>query len=265
MKRWELIGLVVLFSQWGWAFDTDCWLRTHYLTIDVLGAYEQLQSPTISRSSGVSTGLQVGYGFKYKHLLLQVGTQMTYHALSTLEPDYTIEKPSTDSQNDAFMKQQTYTNVQKQYSLVDIVFPVGIGGQWHHFFTMVKPQLGYRIYGQGLLSSQVSTTGLYDPFLEPFHDMPNHGFETLPVEGEKHTVPNAMFAGIGAQIGYCFCEDYKPFRIRKPQCDIHLSAFANYQFWSNNTTFASKSWMVGINLAFWITFPKHLPCRCIEN
>ena len=153
----------------------------HYVTIGVEGGALHVNK----QYWGAEASFGGGYALERNHFMLALSLQAGYQYASARQTDYATHEPAIDDENKPYILNSIYTNGKAQYHMVNIALPILFGGASEHFYGLVGPVIGMQVYGKESNQYSLTTTGDYDPMIETFHDMPNHGFYTRDTHSQK--------------------------------------------------------------------------------
>jgi len=230
----------------------------HFITLGAQGAGVHVDK----QHWGGEAAVDVGYGLQRNHFLFSLAMQAGYQNVSQSMADYSTHEPAIDDQQQPYILNSIYTNQQSRFQMIHVAMPVLLGGTYRHFYGLLGPVVGMRIYGHEQRQSTLTTTGDYDPMLETFHDMPNHGFYTRDISSQagldKAYLVNAMVE-IGARLPIRSSSAYS-----RVQHYVHVAAYANYPL-LQTFPMGRESFSAGVKCAIWWNIPTSSPCRCVRE
>lgn len=231
----------------------------HYVTMGVSGGALHVDK----QHWGGEAAIEGGYALEYNRFLLALSLQACYQYASAKRADYATHEPAIDDQSQPYILNSMFTNGQAKYHLVNIALPVLLGGASEHFYGMIGPVIGMQVYGKELNQYSLTTTGTYDPMIDTFRDMPNHGFYTRDTHSQKQ-LNNAYSVKAMVELGARIpLRPVSPSR-RRAQNELHIGAYATYPI-IRATPLTKESFSVGIKCSIWWNFPTSTPCRCVNN
>lgn len=231
----------------------------HYVTAGVSGGVLHVDK----QHWGGEAAIEGGYALERNHFLLALSLQAGYQYATAKRADYTTHEPAIDDQYQPYILNSIYTNGQAKYHLVHIALPVLLGGASRRFYGLIGPVIGMQVYGKERTQYSLTTTGTYDPMIDTFHDMPNHGFYTRDTQSHKQlssTYSVKAMVELGARIP--LGSSYKQ-RFQRTQNELHIGAYATYPL-IRTTPMSNESFSIGIKCSMWWNIPSSVPCRCVR-
>jgi len=181
----------------------------HSLNIWGLGGYSKLfikNSEVVSNLGGFGGILGVGYGYKYKHFILEIGLEFDYKSslskyndskmqvgkfidentgeeiplgtkiTSTMRP--IVQDGFTHTDGGKFVMQYNFTGLQDLYRVCYINVPLRLGGTFNGFYFLVGPKFGLNVLSYAETSGNHSSVGYFPQDIGYLSDMPHHLFVT---------------------------------------------------------------------------------------
>lgn len=198
---------------------------------------------------GVTAAVRPGYELKQNHFLLHLTIGAGYTYCRTPMPDYDESVPATDTEQYQLLEHSYYTHRMDTRQWMEIQASFMLGGEWERFYFLAGVIPAYSLNGRNTIDATVRVEGDYGMFIDPYTDMPNHGFTTRPYHQETALRP---FGTINAalEIGVPLGEH------------LRLGLYGHYPALSQATP---PTWSAGIKLTAVVSWKhkKHYPCRCI--
>jgi len=231
----------------------------HYATLGVQAGALHVEGTQL----GGEAALEGGYAMQCSHFLATLAVQAGYQYTSCAMPDYTTHQPSIDDQNIPYILNSIYTNQQARFHTISVAMPVMIGGTIHRFYGLVGPVVGAQVYGIQKSQSTLTTTGDYDPMLDTFHDMPNHGFYTREADSQQ-TMNTAITLKAKVELGaHMPLRATSSERRKRIQNYLHVAVYATYPV-IRPMPFTAETFSVGIKCSIWWNLPTTQPCHCVR-
>lgn len=230
----------------------------HYVTIGVEGGALHVNK----QYWGAEASFGGGYALERNHFMLALSLQAGYQHASARQTDYATHEPAIDDENKPYILNSIYTNGKAQYHMVNIALPILFGGASEHFYGLVGPVIGMQVYGKESNQYSLTTTGDYDPMIETFHDMPNHGFYTRDTRSQKQ-LGNSYMVKSMLELGSRIPLRPAPSR-KRAKDELHIGVYATYPL-IYSAPLTKESFSVGIKCSIWWNIPSSLPCRCVNN
>ena len=185
----------------------------------------------VRSSAGWGAALGVGYELHYKKFMMQVGAEFSYQTPALFMTSLEHIQALTDTEGEAYTGCFEFTDNRDRYRAGYVNVPLLFGFTAGRFYLLAGAKLGLNVMAGSQVSSTVKSTGIYDRFIDPFEDMPNHYFQTSTV---SHDFPVtlglncAASAEIGFYIGNKQAEKQSSSRWR-------LDAFCDYGLLNANS------------------------------
>ena len=214
----------------------------HFVGFDVFGAYTTLlhTSPTHNFAQGDYIGLGVAYEYnRYNNILIQTGFNYSQNfKLVNVANDSIIKEGIIDTQQDEYRHKYVFKD-RKDASIahnIEIPLLVGqkifVGQKRASFYYLAGVKFNVLLKSYSIITCDVTTTGLYDRYIDEFHDMYNHALFNKSINVINNGID--FKSGISAYIesGYTrssFSKIYTGFGHRQgKEYVFRIAAFAEY-------------------------------------
>lgn len=228
---------------------------SHYMTFagmtGVAVDHNYLSDEAVFPVIGTHDGLAVGYALQYNHFLFATGIESSFRYLLGKAPDYRVEKPAVDSQNDDFILRLDYTRVRHFKRGVQVALPVRLGGQWERFYCLGGLNLSARLADVYKQISDVTATADYGYFCIPFSNMPNHGLTTTHLNNTWQPIRSCFSLEAALEIGCIVAQNWR------------LALYADVCLWKSVPFRIVDSYNGGLKISYWFNFPHRYPCHCL--
>ena len=174
-------------------------------------------------------GNGIGFGYNaifWNHFMFSTGVEYLFLTSSTKPTHLIIHKDLIDTENDEYVMEYNIRRLVQVDKTHNVFLPVYIGFITHrsktNFYFQAGGKIGYMFASNS--NSKIfsyTTTGIYDRFIDPFKDMPNHYFTTEKYSRKNELNFNKLQAMLSFETGLDF-----PSSVAKHA--LRLSLFANY-------------------------------------
>ncbi len=170
----------------------------HFVGFDIFAAYTSLL-PLPSIAHNFAQGGYNGFGFVYEYnrhnILIQTGFNYSLnHKCVNVENDSIIKEGIIDTQQDAYRHKYVFENRRDYTGANYIEIPILVGQKHSNFYYLSGLRLSMLLKSYSFIRTEVTTTGLYDRYIDEFHDMYNHALlRNEPV--------NVINSGIDCRLG----------------------------------------------------------------
>lgn len=198
LKYFAIIIFTILCSLEIFAKNRAEYYNKHFLGFDYFGAYSSLlhTSPAYDIAQGGYGGLGFVYEYDRHNLLMQTGINFSFNLKSvSVRNDSIIKESIIDTQQDAYRHKYVFNNRKDNSIANNIEIPLLIGYKYLNFYFLCGPKLSVLLESHSFIECDVTTTALYDRYIDEFHDMFNHAlFRDKPI--------NVINDGIDFQLGF---------------------------------------------------------------
>lgn len=182
-------------------------------------------------ASGLNLNLGADYRVFYNDFIFSVGVEGLYelHANHIKALDFSL--PMQDTEGELFDMHVQVDKARDLTHMINLNFPILLGGEWKRFYFMVGPKFSINLYGATSSNARFQTYGEYERPYDPFHDMPNHQFESnqhmssgvMPLKWNFQILAHAE---IGARIGKA--SFFQVFRRHPDLTRMYLAAYVDF-------------------------------------
>jgi len=162
---------------------------------------------SFKNTGNVGTGIGLGYNITaWKHFIFSIGVE--YLSLnSSIRPlDLIWYKDLIDTEGDEYIMEYSLKKFVQLDKTHNVFLPIFFGFKTDflkvNFFMQAGGKIGYMFMGN--YTSKVNsfrTIGIYDPYIDPFEDMPNHYFDTKKYEKTGALILNRLQATASLELG----------------------------------------------------------------
>jgi hypothetical protein len=224
---------LLLFSLLGFLLPVYnlCYAQNdkHFLTVWADVGYSSFFTKWDEFKNAGYVGSGVGLGYSAiirEHFILSTGVEYISLNSSTQPKDFVFYRDLIDSENDEYVMKYTLQRFVQLDRTHNIFVPVYFGFKTDlrkiNFFMQAGGKVGYMFASK--CSSKISsytTIGIYDRFIDPFKEMPNHYFTTKKYNSTEELNFNKLQAVVSIELGLDF-----PSFISKN--GMRISIFADY-------------------------------------
>lgn len=210
-------------------------------------------------SNGVATNVGLGYRLSYRHFLFDVGVGGQYMYTDDKLDDITVTLPGTDEEGVDYMGCHTWNHRIDRVQCAQISVPVVVGGEWNKFNFLLGAKMTVPVWTHSQVGGLYSLEGVYTRYIEPFENMPRHGY----VQDQAYKDPvrqgdKSFDLRVVANVNYRVAK-WQYYR-RSNVC--YVGIFAEYSVWhqQNRTPF-----VVGAKVTFLGWLKEKDPCHCIPD
>ena len=216
--------------------------------------------------NGFAPAAGVGYRLVYNHFLLDVGLGVEYRQ-AWLRPTALTQvyEQATDEQGYAYTGHHSWTERRSVMKHVGLNLPVMLGGEWDKFYFLAGVKLNADIWGRSSEQGYYSLEATYDRYMDPFTDMPNHGYVTNePYTCDQVVLPMAVQLRACVEAGYCvYGADSGRYR-RQKSTKVYVSVFGEYSVIGTPDTYMPL--LVGARVTALIPLPQKTKCTtCVKD
>ncbi|GHV44065.1 hypothetical protein FACS1894180_4880 [Bacteroidia bacterium] len=160
------------FSLWGEAGYSR--LNNNIIKHDTL--------PKVYDIHGFGAGLGLGYELHYRKFIATIGLEGNYWSMSTVVDNFQLRTAMIDTEGDPYEAVFDLRNNTDRYQMAYVNIPLMFG--WHfakQWYFLVGAKYGLNLWGQsntGDKQTTVTSSGVYEKFIDPFENMQNHEFWT---------------------------------------------------------------------------------------
>lgn len=211
-------------------------------------------------SKGVKTGLTLGYRLKYQHFIFDVGVGANYGYKVNDVADRFDAYERKDSDGDTFLGEDAWRERGFYYNNIALTVPLLFGGEWNRFYFLLGAKLDFNLQTNVKEKGLYTLIGWYDYYLDPFENMPNHGFVTdEPYQTPTLKMPNTYQVAACLEFGYRLTGSQTVYAVmtRQPAVDVYLGAFVEYGV-LHNTVFTPLT--VGVKATMTVEVKPKLGC-----
>ena len=175
--------------------------QKHLVGFNFAAAYNSMLHMPIKYN--LSQGGYGEFGLVYEYnryrLLVQTGINFSFNSRSVgVANDSIIRDVIIDTQNDAYRHKYVFENRVDKTGARFIELPFLIGEKYGSFYYLGGLKLNILLHSYSYIESEVTTTGLYDRYIDEFHDMYNHALFR-----DRHI--NVVNDGIDFKLGASAC------------------------------------------------------------
>ena len=223
------------------------------------------QTELLKASNGVGTGVEFGYRYAYRHLLVDIGLGCDFRHRVNQPGDITnIEQPDTDEEGYDYMGLHTWSGRKCTWQNVGLNIPLMVGGEWNKVYFLVGAKLNVNVWGRTVEKGKYSLMADYDRYMDPFSGMSNHGFVTdEPYACAPMTQSTSFDIRACAELGYCLYGTEQYTRSRSASARYYLGAYAEYGIAPTSTIYNSLS--VGAKLTILLPLRAKEACMCLRE
>ena len=216
--------------------------------------------------NGFAPAAGVGYRLVYNHFLLDVGLGAEYRQ-AWLRPTALTQvyEQATDEQGYAYTGHHSWTARRSVMKHVGLNLPVMLGGEWEKFYFLAGVKLNADIWGRSSEQGYYSLEATYDRYMDPFTDMPNHGYVTNePYTCDQVVLPMAVQLRACVEAGYCvYGADSGRYR-RQKSTKVYVSVFGEYSVIGTPDTYMPL--LIGARVTALIPLPQKTKCTtCVKD
>ena len=174
----------------------------HFGYISGSVGYSMLQTrmSNVMPVGGVGGAIGVGYEFRNSGLWANIGLQLSFHRSQLLVDKYMQEFPGLDTQGKEVTLQYHVTQTDHiEWNYLDVPLMVGYYIRGFHVGGGLK--ISYALNPRTRTEGVYALTGQYEMYPEPFHDMPDRGYDNYTFNNRVENQLNVGASLIG-EIGY---------------------------------------------------------------
>lgn len=214
--------------------------------------------------NGFAPALGVGYRLSYNHLLFDVGIGAEYRQTHLHPTDLTnVQQSAVDEEGMTYVGHHAWTNRSCKLSHVGVNIPVMIGGEWSNICVLAGVKANVDIWGSNTERGNYSLVADYERYMDPFSNMPNHGFvQNEPYECAPVAQSMAFNLRACAEVGYCVygADDGGRYRRSQSPLKCYVSAFGEYSVLATQGTYSPL--LVGVRATMLVALPEKRQCTC---
>ena len=216
--------------------------------------------------NGFAPGIGVGYRLVYNHFLFDVGLGSEYRQVWLRPTALTqVFERATDEQGYAYTGHHSWTERRSVMKHVGLNLPVMLGGEWEKFYFLAGVKLNADIWGRSSEQGYYSLEATYDRYMDPFTDMPNHGYVTNePYTCDQVVLPMAVQLRACVEAGYCVYGADSGRHRRQKSTKVYVSVFGEYSVIGTPDTYMPL--LVGVRVTALIPLPQKTKCTtCVKD
>jgi len=191
----------------------------HSFNIWGQGGYSNLlikNSAVKSNIGGVGSIFGLGYGYKKKHFILEVGLEFDYKSSLSKYKNFSRQVGKFIDENTGqeiplgttitsemhpivengfvhtgfnsesrFVMLYNFTDLQDVYKIGYVNIPLRIGGTFNGFYFLVGPKIGLNLLSYAETSGKHTSTGYFPQDISYLSEMPNHSFVKNKAGGDN--------------------------------------------------------------------------------
>ncbi|MBQ6776706.1 MAG: hypothetical protein IJP52_00100 [Paludibacteraceae bacterium] len=234
MRRRATIILCVLMTAIGSLSASKLFPdEYHFISLWGSAGYSTLlhNSSEIKAGPGFAPSIGVGYRYYHTGFIMQLGVEGQYALWTNKLNTSSLTMNMRDTEGDVFSMKASVNESKDRMHAINVNIPILFGYEYHRIYFLAGVGAGLNVWAQTSSHSSVTTMGDYERFIDPFVDMPNHGFTRgKSVDSKKYDVQmnlNLMLhAEIGARVDRFYKE--KGADVPKHKYRMYVAAFADY-------------------------------------
>lgn len=211
--------------------------------------------------NGFSPALGAGYRLAYGAFRLDAGLGAEYRQCYMRPHDLSnIQATGIDEEGLVYNGYHSWTGRRTALQHVGLTVPVMIGGEWNNVCVMAGVKAGIDIWGKSAENGYYSLVADYDRYMDPFSNMPNHGFvKDEPYSCGQHAQSISWSMRVCAEVGYCvYGGDNVRYR-RNESIRVYISAFGEYGVIGQG---GYTPLLIGARVTMLVPLPKQKTCTC---
>jgi len=148
----------------------------HFITISASGGYSNFlnQIPNSQSVGNFGGSASIGYEFQKNFFFMTLGCDFSYLTSTTILDDVTLSREGFDSEGDLVNFQYGFYNFKDVQRASYVSLPVALGFKGNRFYGALGVKVGLSVLGSENIKSNYTTVGVYEQFIDPFYNMPNH-------------------------------------------------------------------------------------------
>ena len=131
---------------------------------------------------------------------------------------------------------------------------------WNNICVMAGVKANIDVWGRSAEHGNYTLVAEYDRYMDPFSNMPNHGFVTNePYSCGQHAQSVSWNMRVCAEVGYCvYGGDDGRYR-RRESLKVYVSAFGEYGVIGKGSY---TPLLIGARVTMLVPLPKQKACTC---
>jgi hypothetical protein len=208
----------------------------HFAGFHYSGAYTTMLHGL--HEHGLSQGGYGALGFVYEYnrynLLMQTGVNFSFMIKSVgLKNDSIIRYKVIDTQKDEYRLRYVFENRVDNSIAKYVEIPLLVGQKYANFYFLGGVKLNILLESQSYIETEVTTTAMYDRYIDEFHDMFNHAlFRDKPINVLNDGIDFNLGVTASFETGYSFSSfDYRTTGYGRNRGEEHvfrIAFFAEY-------------------------------------
>lgn len=169
----------------------NAWIRTsHFIQFwGEAGARQHLGE--VNKSSmqlGFLGDVGLGYEFRAEWFVVNTGVGFAVPTFRINVEDLTSSFYGQDDEGDYRRYEYVQTGRVERYSGFNIQVPLTIGIQLKKFYMLLGAKADFNAFTSTRLRANISSQGVYDDFIDPFTNMPEHTYYGGTVVRQRHSL-----------------------------------------------------------------------------
>lgn len=204
----------------------------HFITISGAGGYSNFlhEIPNTQSVGGVAGAAGLGYEFQKNHFFMTLGVDFSYLTSTTNLDDALLTREGFDTEGDLVYFKYNLSNYKDVQRAGYVSIPLAFGLKGDRLYGALGVKVGMSVFGSEQIKSDYSIVGVYDQFIDPFENMPNHYYTNYSstTATSLSFLPNISAT---AELGV-FLGESKPVvkKTTKDAIRYKLGVFAEYGF-----------------------------------
>ena len=204
------------------------------------------------QSNGFAPGLSIGYRYKYRHFIVDLGVGAQYrYRVNKLETLTNIVENELDEVGTPYTGHHIWDKRKDQKQNIGVNIPLRFGGEWNKLYFLVGAKFNVDIWGNSKEKGLYTLLADYERYMDPMTDMPLHGF----VLDEPYT-NDAVSSRLGWDLRVCGEIGYKLSKI------YSVGAFVEAGVVSSTDV---KPLLIGARLNILLRGKEKRRCMCLDD
>lgn len=191
------------------------------------------RNESLTRSNGISPALGIGYRYKYRHLILDLGLNAEYrYTMNGLYDIIDVQANETDeSTRLQLVGHYTWRDRSTRMQNAGIGIPVMIGAEWSKFYMMAGAKFNMDVWNSVRENGLYSYRAEFDRFANILVNIPEHGVvENEPYVSGHSQTGFSWDVRACAELGFRLNPDEGYSTSSKKAARYYLGIFGEYAF-----------------------------------